>query len=366
MLISIIAGSFNDEGGKASGWAEKFFKISQSSFDKEFIYQFVNGGETSLLDWLIQDFIKIKPDVIIWMADVPNDKPKLVKNIKELLPHSLLVTSKRNLDESYSLQDLVSRALSIKSNLILEFTGDRSSIQSSIYDPLGNCFIFKSKDINEVSKNLFNRLRTLKSVARVKSYSIGNKIDVPVTNEINNFMELIKEQAERFHEIIHGVNTERMLGNASFRCARGFPSFRNQNLVFVSQRNIDKRYISPDAFVACSLHGGDNVNYFGDIKPSVDAPVQIKLYNYYKNINYMLHSHTYIEDGLLTKDVLPCGAIEEFDQIIKEVPNPNVNRFYINIRGHGSIVLASNIELLKETKWIARPSPEFFDITTTI
>lgn len=360
MLISIVAGSFNDDGGKKSGWADKFHKHLKSNIGNDsFIYQFVNGGNTSLLNELLTDLEKIKPNVIIWLADVPNDKPKLVKNIKESLPHSLLVTSKRNLEDTYSLQDIVSRALSIKSNLVLEFTGNRSDIKTSIYDPLGNCFINKSSDINEVSKSLINRLIVLNSVARVNSYSIGDKINAPITDEVNNFMSIIKEQAESFHSIIHGVITDRMLGNASFRCARGFPSFRNKELVFVSQRNIDKRYISPEVFVACSLHGGDNVNYFGDVKPSVDTPVQIKLYNYYKNINFMLHSHTYIEDAHMTKDVLPCGAIEEFDQIIREVPERNVNRFYINIRGHGSIVFSCTAELIKDTKWIARPTPEF-------
>jgi len=359
MLISIVAGSFNDDGGKKSGWAEKFLNYLKSHIGNDgFIYQFVNGGNLFLLNELLLDFEKVKPNVIIWMADVPNDKPKLVKSIKEKFPHTLLVTSKRNFDSAYSLQDIVSRALSIKSNLVLEFTGDRSSVAASIYDPLGNCFLNKSTDISSVANALLNRLRILNSIARVKSYSIGDKIEAPITDEINNFMSIIKEQAESFHSIIHGVNTDRMLGNASFRCARGFPSFRNKELVFVSQRNIDKRYISPEAFVACSLHGGDNVNYFGDIKPSVDTPVQIKLYNYYKNINFMLHSHTYIEDAHMTKDVLPCGAIEEFDQIIQEVPERNVNRFYINIRGHGSIVLSCTAELIKGTKWIARPTPE--------
>ncbi len=361
MLITIVAGSFNDDGGKTSGWASKFFDQCQSNIDKnsDFIYQFVNGGPASLLSELLDDFQKIKPDVIIWMADVPNDKPKLVKSIKELLPHTLLITSKRNLDLAYSLQDLVSRALSIKSNLVMEFSGDRSDIKTSIYDPLGNCFLNKSSSINEVASVLINRLRVLKSVARTKSYSIGDKINVPVNNETNEFMSLVREQAETFHLIIHGVSTERMLGNASFRCARGFPSFRHESLIFVSQRNIDKRYISPDAFVACSLHGGNDVKYFGETKPSVDTPVQIKLYNYYGNINYMLHSHTYIDGAPTTKDILPCGAIEEYDQIIKEVPERDNINFNINIRGHGSIVFASDLKFIENTKWIARPVPEF-------
>ena len=46
--------------------------------------------------------MKILADVIIWFANIPNDKPKLVKLIKEISPKSFLIVM------------LVARALSSK------------------------------------------------------------------------------------------------------------------------------------------------------------------------------------------------------------------------------------------------------------
>ena len=72
----------------------------------------------------------------------------------------------------------------------------------------------------------------------------------------------------------------------------------------------------------------------------------------------MLHSHTYIQDAKYTESVLPCGAVEEFDQIIKTNPSQDSKYIAVNIIGHGSILMASDINCLN-AKWIARTFPEF-------
>jgi hypothetical protein len=192
MLISIVAGSFNDDGGKPSGWVNKFFSEMKATVGSNgFIYQFLNGGDANIIEEVVNDYKAIKPDAIIWFADVPNNKPKLVKQIKEIAPHSLLVTSKRNLDSEYSLLDIVSRALAIKSNLVIEFTGSRSNVNSSIIDPLGNCFLSKSENIADVAKVLYDRLSVLNSVKRIGSKSIGSKIDLPESEDIDSFMKAL-------------------------------------------------------------------------------------------------------------------------------------------------------------------------------
>lgn len=353
MKITIIAGSFNDDGGKKSGWAGKLATNLLMSWPDGGSVR--NGGT-----W--EDLVNIcetLPDsgIVLWLADVPNDKPKLIKQIKEKSPKLFLVTSKRNLDGAYPLQDLVSRALAVKANLLLEITGSRDSLQTSIIDPLGNVFLMKEPNLERVSKALTERLKTLIDVKRIGSRQVGEAISFPLSSNAFKFLEIVKSQAEVFHNIIHGVNTTRMLGNASFRCERGFPSFKTKDLIFVSQRNVDKRFIGPEAFVA--VQGGiDGVEYFGPNKPSVDTPVQLGLYEYYTKIVFMLHSHTYIEGASFTKDVLPCGAVEEVSQIIKAVPDDTLENFSVNIRGHGSICLAKSLDYLESVKWIARPSPE--------
>jgi ribulose-5-phosphate 4-epimerase/fuculose-1-phosphate aldolase len=190
---------------------------------------------------------------------------------------------------------------------------------------------------------------------------------VPDDPEIISFIEKVKVQANKFHEIIHGVNTTRMLGNASFRCQRGFPSFRvqfeNTDRIFVSRRNVDKRFISKDEFVAVRDLNG-MVGYYGPNKPSVDTPVQLRLYKWFPKVNYMLHSHTYIEGAPFTSKRVPCGAIEEASYICGATPGyemyPDYNAYNmaINILGHGSIVLAKTPEFIDNIKWVPRPVPE--------
>ncbi len=167
---------------------------------------------------------------------------------------------------------------------------------------------------------------------------------------------MIKSYAEIFHELIHPENAERFMGNASFRCMRGFPSYRKDGVIFVSRRNIDKRYIGRENFVA--VKEKLPIEYFGENKPSVDTPIQVRLYEQYQNIRYMLHSHTYIMDAPFTKSIIPCGALEEADEIIHLFPDKNMKSFAVNLKGHGSIMLGDTTKKLLNTQYYARPVPE--------
>ena len=63
-------------------------------------------------------------------------------------------------------------------------------------------------------------------------------------------------------------------------------------LYLVSRRNVDKTTMSASDFVLVT--GNESkVEYFGDVKPSVDAPIQIRLFNYYEGVCYMVHGHVY-------------------------------------------------------------------------
>jgi hypothetical protein len=279
----------------------------------------------------------------------------MVESVKQTYPRKLLVTSKRNLTEDrYSIQDVVTRALATKSNLVLMVSGTRDNLLGTVLDPLGATYCYEEGDIEVVAKALADRIKLLGTFTRVPSRSIG---PVQVPPDENEFFELIKKQADRFHEIIHGVGHERMLGNASFRCCKGFPSIRGENgLIFVSRRNVDKRFVGSDAFVATQLAEDGSVEYYGDIKPSVDTPIQLRLYKALPWVNYMLHSHTYVKDAPLTSSPVPCGAIEEVDQILSVV-TPGA-RCAVNILGHGSIVLARDVSSLRGVEWTPRPIPE--------
>ena len=391
LSVSIIGGYFGDDDGKRSGWVEKLRNAIRPLCNMEVFW---NGGKYSYLN----DILNKLPDtgVVIWMADIPNDKPKIVQQIKEKYPKLILVTSKRNLDYKYTLSELMSRALAIKSNLLIEIGGDKNKLEATLLDPLANAYAYKETDIQKLAHVLIRRLEFLSKVQRVGSSKAGEAISVPTNPEFEEFFQIVREQADTFHTIIHGVDTTRMLGNASFRCARGFPSFRYGESIFVSRRNVDKRFIGPDAFVAVqyAMKLMPHIEYFGDNKPSVDTPVQLQLYSIFKNVNYMLHSHTYIQDAPFTKNVVPCGDTEEVWEIVNalndsrrqeinnackegykpwdftddlELPGTHSNHlinmtdFCVNVRGHGSIVFAKTPGYIKNVRWIPRPSPERFN-----
>lgn len=201
-------------------------------------------------------------------------------------------------------------------------------------------------------------------------YKSDTVIKVP---DEQDFVNVVKSYAFEFQKFMPTVNTRRFIGNASLRgktppqvgrCGKGTPSFRGEdNVVFVSKQNVNKQFIELDNFVPVWFEN-NKLMYSGNDKPSVDTSVQIRLYDYLSNINYMLHSHCYIKNAPFTNRAIPCGAIEEFDEIIKIINDINKDYYAINLIGHGSIIMWNNMKQFHETiepklSYIKRPMPEY-------
>jgi len=366
-----IAGTFDDSGGNPSKIARtsKIARIVHNEIHAKNM-MFINGGTFDHLKTIIKNIKDYY--VIFWFANVSNDKPKLVQDIKKIHKRCILITSKRNVEKQYDFADLVFHALNLKSNLVVEFTKQNGRYNGRLFDPLGNVFIDYTEDFSAIGKSLHERIQQLTGYTRVGSTQVKlNAREVAPAIEVPNeqeFFAIIKHYAEVFHDLIHAnpnaVN--RFFGNASFRCERGFPSFKHGNLVFVSRRNVDKRYIDAKSFVAVRADITDTVEYYGDVKPSVDTPIQLRLYDYYKNVTYMLHSHVYVKYTPFTKTPIPCGSIEEFNEIIDFIPDRNAVNFAINLRGHGSLVLVNDLDNLKNIPYVSRTTPELASVPCEI
>ncbi|MCI9233395.1 MAG: class II aldolase/adducin family protein [Bacilli bacterium] len=210
-----------------------------------------------------------------------------------------------------------------------------------------------SKASNEDMKQILNILKN-------ETDQLSTEIIDSIKQE---FLEIVKNYAIKFTEsLFETKDVKRFLGNASFRCPKGFPSFRSDKYIFVSKRNVNKEFISINEFVPVYMKHNE-IYYCGNDKPSVDTPIQVRIYEKLPNINYMIHSHCYIKGAPFTKTALPCGAVEEVTEILNLINqyynNDFTKDFYvINLTGHGSIMMSKAPEQLKDVEIFGRKLPE--------
>lgn len=369
MLYFIVGGYWSKQDGKESAYINKFAMYIKLKSKAETIV--FNGGNDikQVYEKLKLYYAYQRKLVVIWLANVAEEAGdiKYVQFIKREMPLCLLVTSKRNNNE-YSINELLQHALALKSNLFITFTKTpqadacRADVFATLLDPLGNQFIATS-DVRQLVTALLNRLTKLKNYTRKGSMQIlnHNTLALNCTEEMYDFNQLIQKYAEVYHNIIYGVEKiERFLGNASFRCTFGMPSMRITEGIYVSPRNVNKNQLKISDFV--KVTEADDIDapfiyYYGSAKPSVDAPIQLRLYKLFPELNFMLHAHVYIKDAPFTSEVIPCGSMEEVNEIIDIIRNKTLPCF-VNLKGHGSIALANKVSELKNIEYYARPIPE--------
>ncbi len=132
--ILFVGGVFDEEGGRPSSYFRKLAYAMSDGFDVT-IY---NGGHFSKLAQIIA--YSHSYDFVVWMADVPNDKPKLLPLIKDVWPKAILITSKRN-DGKYTFKELIFRQAPCQGKSSAAVSeGIDCWYKASVYDPLGNTF----------------------------------------------------------------------------------------------------------------------------------------------------------------------------------------------------------------------------------
>lgn len=144
MKILMVGGTFNNEGGRASGF---FTKLTAAIVESVGVgATIINGGTYESL----VDTVEQTPDVthLFWFADVPNDLPKLLPGLRERNPDMMLFTSKNNRQHKYTTRDLVKRLNDAQGQYLFEFTNLDPSIPSSplvtsIYSATGGAFALR-------------------------------------------------------------------------------------------------------------------------------------------------------------------------------------------------------------------------------
>ena len=95
MKILFVGGSYDNNGGKASKLVQNF---AQEMMDNGYDVTLYNGGYFSEIVNYLKETLKY--DIVFWWANVPNDYEK-IRNVKDVNPKCMLITSKRNDDEKY-------------------------------------------------------------------------------------------------------------------------------------------------------------------------------------------------------------------------------------------------------------------------
>ena len=344
--VILIGGTFDNEIGKPS----KIIDSMAAEIKPDFLVNGGNFNEIEDITYLIQSY-----SVVYWFPSIRNNKRKYLPDIKVRNPICTLITSKRNHNNSYSIHEILNRAIEVKSNLVLELI-EGSRLQGRILDPLGNQYAV-SDDFVELARQLKIRVDFIRGGIRSQSRQFGPAKEIPNEEE---FFEVVRTHSETFHSLIqNGCNT-RFMGNCSFRCESGFPSFRDKDLVYVTRRNIDKRDIGVQSFVA--VNPWLLVGYYGEHKPSIDTPIQVGLYGVFKNARYMLHCHVYVDGAPFTKHCIPCGDYREVMEVFAALGcNSKLVNVSVNLRGHGSIIISDNPRYIRNRKFVHRVIPEIQD-----
>lgn len=109
-------------------------------------------------------------------------------------------------------------------------------------------YINEIRSKNEKISELENTIKQLKN----DLYELNPTYNVSVFKEKNNIKSTplsININLEIPVDYFKAISTI----NVSFRCEKGFPSFRDKNIIYVSKRNMDKRMIGKEGFVAVNL-----------------------------------------------------------------------------------------------------------------
>lgn len=345
--LLVIAGIFDENGGATSPFAEMFVECSKTFFN----IRGRNGGNLEVLDRVISNVCHF--DVVVWIAQV--DDPGYLLRIKEANPKCLLVQAVRNDKIKHSLCEIVSGMLKTRSHLSLVIDRGADQLDLKIIDSLGNLW-YEGPSVSEVIVRLQWYINYVAELTRVGS-TRSDFFDGEMVIE-EDFWKIVRLFGAIFKTAFRKTaNAECIAGDETIRCIYGYPSICTDNAIIVSRRDIDENGIEKEMFVAVE-NRTDTLSYSGGYKPSVDTPLHLQIYNYYKDIRYIIHGHCYVENAPTTSMHVPCGYLEEINEIKKIYPNDHYTDFAINLLGHGCIICAGDLGYFTQCRVVSRDFPE--------
>jgi hypothetical protein len=259
-------------------------------------------------------------DLILWFPEIDNEEEKVYPKKDR---GAVLICSKVMREDTTRL-DAVSRIFRMHGNAVACITpGDKFTFE--LVDALANTWVDTS-DLNELVGQIMNLYYWTKSAVRKSLAKLSTA-----------FIDINRKLAKTV-----ATNCgNRFFGNYSARCWDLFPSSREYDGLFLfSPRNTDKRGVTADDLVVTSA-----TTYIGNKKPSVDAPVQLEIYQRIPKINYMIHGHAFIHDAPTTEHYFPCGDLREVPEAVYLL---ETGHSVINLRNHGFLITSTTLPELEE------------------
>jgi len=352
----LVGGVFDPQGGRRSSLIDQLHASFPEGVDLR------NGGSLEDLKAIQEELAGY--EVVLWFPEVGEKENSGLSAIKQRYPFKTLIAGMFSSGRDDPLRDMVNKALGSGSNLFVAFSGlgqDRTRME--LFDPLSNQFTH-TEDPAALGRAITNRLEDLKGFSRQGTASIGPDRAIPDSDEFESYLNIVRAYGERFHHLIHPAEgVERFLGNTAFRASHVFPGRPEwDRIMLISQRNVDKRNLGKPGFVAVQMNSykEPRIVYYGNRKPSVDTPAQVRFMDQLNNVNYILHSHVYIDGAPFTHKLVPCGSLEEVAEVMALIGDDrSKTNFAVNLLGHGSIIFAKDLEFLGQgVKYSARSAPE--------
>lgn len=348
MKMLIVGGSFNNDhkrGGRPSGVVRQLAALFSEAPGVQLDVQ--NGG----LAWNLKKATGY--ELVLWLPDVHNNERKAYP---EKDRGATLICSKV-MRESYTRIDSVSRIFKMHGNAVIEVYPGKTKHKFCLVDALGNEWVSKTSDLEDLAEGIRLLHYWTQNAERVPSIRerLPPDQDKPTFSsqrDAHVFVALNQAVAK----IVRSGEVGRFFGNASTRCMSLFPSHRDATSVLVSTRNVDKEGLTVEDFVPAYEGTDEAVHYYG-YKPSVDTPIQLRIYRERPGINWMIHGHALVvpEEGCcdfvraipVTRTYYPCGDLREAEVLLQVIPE-DATRGAVNIRNHGFLLYADTLPGLLE------------------
>ncbi len=388
-------------GGVFGGWkgsfeAQAMSKIAYKLGEALKVDALFNGGDEKDLEGIVNFAVNQKFPVIYWLPTFENNYNSKWKELNNKIG-SAGTNIIRGVTNLNGKEPLVTKLLDSNNysnpELVLEIFMDLGgALNARVLDSIGNLYLDDCDDFVRIARVLDKRVEEMKGYKRVQS---RGGIDTKAPAEMH-FTRLLLDYFKKNKGLVATYGNQGGYGphdsfieSASFMYGQWHPNFNSLGTIFLNTYELkslakeeekiygrlqntkewaERRIFSPvslrsPADSEIRVDGRPVLNYTaiesGYPDQGEDASMHMNLYQYFKNARYIIHTHSYVENAPFTSGgVAISGKTNGSELIWGAVKDGEATNFSVNLCGHGSVVVAEDVEHLREIKFIARPVPE--------